>query len=87
MVIPSVLTHAPLSAVTPASKHTAAADIGAAPPPSESLQVTVSAEAQSLAQKAVAVDVARVSALRSRLSSGQFSVDHLSLARSMLAQG
>jgi anti-sigma28 factor (negative regulator of flagellin synthesis) len=85
MVISSVLTHASLSPVTPASKQPA--DVGEAPPPPESLHVRLSAEARSLSQKAHTVDVAHVEALRSRMQAGRFSVDHLSLARSMLAQG
>jgi flagellar biosynthesis anti-sigma factor FlgM len=89
MQIPSMLSRASLlfQATSASPKATSAAQAETSTPrTSDGVSVKVSSQAADLAREARTVNHARVDELRQRFAQGAFSVDHLSLARSMLAQ-
>lgn len=89
MVIPSILSRASLYfQPTPAAKQAPSSETSAGKSRSaEGVEVRVSPTAERLAKESRAVDHAKVEELRERFSSRSYSVDHLGLARAMLASG
>lgn len=89
MVIPSILSRASLYfQPTPAAKQAPSSETSAGKSRSaEGVEVKVSPAAERLAKESRAVDHAKVDELRQRFSAGSYSVDHLGLARAMLASG
>lgn len=88
MQIPSILSRASLLFQATTAPRQAASPEADVPltKPTEGVSVKVSAEAESLAKESSAVNRARVEELRQRFAAGTFTVDHLGLARAMLAQ-
>ena len=88
MHIPTILSRASLLfQTTSAPKQAPSVDAEATRPKSmDGISVKVSQEAESLAKQSDAVNQSKVDELRQRFAVGAFNVDHLGLARAMLAQ-
>lgn len=89
MVIPSILSRASLyfQPTTAAKQAPSGSRDAEKSKSSDGVRVSVSPTAERLAKESRAVDVAKVEALRQRRAEGSLNVDHLGLARAMLAQG
>jgi flagellar biosynthesis anti-sigma factor FlgM len=77
-------------ALSQTSSRAAGADGGAATGTTaegDGVKVTVSRAAETLAKKTSGVDQSKVDSLKAMMAAGSFSVDHLQLARTMLARG